>query len=599
MSSGQAIRLANGMPYSRRRAFGALACRQPVEPLRLTNIPSWGIMALTPQLTDRGDQTIRITSDAGAHANTLVGRVAHQGKNLRAQQALGEETMSTKRSSFRKLLPLVTTLFLMLPLLFALAAPVSAAGTIRVDGDAAGCVNSSGQSNPYGVVYCKIQDAVTDASPGDTIHVYPRTGPYTESVNLSDMDPEGDLTLVTVSAAGVPTPGTAEVHYGGPQAEIRTATAFDGDVTIDGFVVYSEASGIDVEVESPGSADSNLVIRNVTANGTGAHGIEAEADGDVTITNCQANNNTAGGKNGIMVYDTGGDVTILNCEASGNTGTGIWVSNVDGTVTIRNCTASSNTGTNFEDGGIAVTRANGAVSITNCTANGNTRVGFFADALDGALQISSCVFTGNEVGVLFHELSEADQVLVNESIICGNAYGLGADLTASIGAEGNWWGCTTGPNTSGCDSVIGDGPGDATPWIDTVTASASVDPAVAGQPTVVSFQFSGGPPAVYLGEGPGDLHGDDPTFIVTTDNGTVIDPGFINAPQGVLAATLIPAFGGTATVTLVGPCGLDEQIVLGVQAAAADFVPEPGSVVLLTSGLVGLAGYARLRLRKK
>jgi len=99
--------------------------------------------------------------------------------------------MSTKRPGFRKLLPLGTTLVLMLPLLFALAAPVSAAGTIRVDGDAAGCVNSSGQGDPYGVVYCKIQDAVTDASPGDTIHVYPRIGPYNESVNLSDMDPEG------------------------------------------------------------------------------------------------------------------------------------------------------------------------------------------------------------------------------------------------------------------------------------------------------------------------------------------------------------------------------------------------------------------------
>jgi hypothetical protein len=52
-------------------------------------------------------------------------------------------------------------------------------------------------------------------------------------------------------------------------------------------------------------------------------------------------------------------------------------------------------------------------------------------------------------------------------------------------------------------------------------------------------------------------------------------------------------------VTVVGPCGPDEQIVLGVQAAAADFVPEPGSVVLLASGLMGLAGYAGLRFRRK
>ena len=53
-------------------------------------------------------------------------------------------------------------------------------------------------------------------------------------------------------------------------------------------------------------------------------------------------------------------------------------------------------------------------------------------------------------------------------------------------------------------------------------------------------------------------------------------------------------------VTVTGPCGLGElegaAAVLGV---GAEFVPEPGTVLLLGSGLMGLAGYAGLRLRRR
>ncbi|HUS69258.1 MAG TPA: right-handed parallel beta-helix repeat-containing protein, partial [Anaerolineae bacterium] len=454
--------------------------------------------------------------------------------------------MSRKRSGLGKCLVLIGVLALVVPLLFALATPVSAA-TLRVNNGVA-CDDVTG--NPY----CTIQAAVNKAQPGDTIYVYP--GNYDESVNLSLMDPDGDLTLVTVNAAGVPTPGTVTVEDQGGDSEIYTGVvpAFDGDLTIDGFNVHSMDPAINVAV----SGDHDVEIRNVTATNVHDDGIRVWAEsGDVTITNCTASNNEGAG---ILVWNTSGEVTITDCTANDNGagapfpgGPGIVVVAVKGDVLISNCTANNNVcssnnrvhheGNSWCGYGVWLEYPQGEVSISNCTMKGNSVAGAGAGWPSGAVSITASVLEGNLIGVM--GLNPAAGMLVNGSIVCGNtSYGLYVTEAGSVNAEGNWWGCAAGPGDAGCDPIVSTGPTvDHTPWIDTITGSASADPATVGSPTNITFRFSGGPPAVYLGQGPGDLRGPAP-FTVSTDNGVVTSSGFIGDTEGRLTATLTPAHAG-------------------------------------------------------
>ena len=97
-------------------------------------------------------------------------------------------------------------------------------------------VSKVGFCNDNSPCHTTINAAVAAAAVGDTIYVFP--GTYSETVNLSQMTTEGNITLITVDATGTPKKGTVTVSPSAGPA-FFTGAVFGGNVTINGFIVTS------------------------------------------------------------------------------------------------------------------------------------------------------------------------------------------------------------------------------------------------------------------------------------------------------------------------------------------------------------------------
>ena len=447
-------------------------------------------------------------------------------------------------------------------------------------------VDPAGTCNGLTPCYTGLGLAVAAAIPGDGICLFP--GTYAESVDLSTMGTPGDLGLATLNASGTPTPGTATVNPTTGPAIYNSVDPFPGNLYMDGLnLTTPDEDGLEISVEQ------HIILQNLTASDNFDDGFDVyQVQGNVVMTDCLALNN---GDVGIGVWAAVGNVSITGSEANGNGGHGIWVGETQGHVAISDCTANGNGGGAFTDG-LHVEDTGGSVSIERCTASGQngpldndglevnttggnvlvrqvTAIGNAEDGLDvwdigGTLTVEAVVsqdHSEDDVWLHVAGLSPA----VNGSILCeGGISGVSLAYETTVDAEGNWWGCAAGPGNPGCTIAEElQGTIDYDPWIDTISATATVDPVDAGQPTVIRFQFSGGGETVFLGQGPGDPNG-TPPFRLTTNNGTLTGSGatratvyeFVNQPDGILEVTLVPTWGGTATVTLDGPCGLDSSI---------------------------------------
>ena len=247
------------------------------------------------------------------------------------------------------------------------------AGTIQVDVNDGGCV-ASPQGDPYSVVYCSIQDAIDDATAGDTINV--AAGTYDEQVvidkNLT-LQGAGDSTIIQPSATTVQNMNTY-MYFGLDFAPVvyaeGTSSVTIQELKIDGsqagtfpigtdryvglFLVGTDATVDHVTsinfLNYPGSnlgynmyvnADSKTVsveVDTCSISGVGRGGIQCVGDGlttnihDCTATGPGVRHSGEWIANGILIWD-GATGTIVDNTVSdfAYDGTGWCAQGIDGT----------------------------------------------------------------------------------------------------------------------------------------------------------------------------------------------------------------------------------------------------------------------------
>ena len=156
---------------------------------------------------------------------------------------------------------------------------------IVVDQTDPDCVGSSGQPDPYAVVYCHIQDAITDASAGDTILVRPAVYPeyinfLGKAITLTNVDPTDPDTVAatvidasTYSDVSVVTFGSLE----GPDSVIRGFKITGGSGSSHyGGGIYCYTDVHDYVTTSP-TIEYCVIEGNTATYGAGVALIQSEA----------------------------------------------------------------------------------------------------------------------------------------------------------------------------------------------------------------------------------------------------------------------------------------------------------------------------------
>jgi large repetitive protein len=257
-----------------------------------------------------------------------------------------------------------------------------------------------------------------------------------------------DATLtggVTNSISGLTITGGKDDTFGGAGIIAGSnLNATSDSLTLTNVVV----TGNHTNVASPG-----------TTNHTGG-GIQFEG-GKLTITNSTISNNSAGSSAGSGLYYLANgaaspeSLTITNTTFSGNSDVNSSGSNaavnggalaLSGTpssiYTVTNSqftgnTVTANAGSGSPVGG-AIYEQSGQLTVTGSTFTSNSVSGGSASPAGGAIDV-----VGSAVANLHYDR------------FTGNSAPTGSAVAAAptVNATDNWWGCSTGPGTAGCDTT--------------------------------------------------------------------------------------------------------------------------------------------------
>jgi hypothetical protein len=327
---------------------------------------------------------------------------------------------------------------------------------------------------------------------------YGNTQPVTINV------PAGHYTLTSGELAPGKVSGSNISIVGAGSA----STIIDGNhasrvLNIDGPTVGGVTTSIS-GVTITNGADSTFGGAGVLAGS----GTQASTD-SLTVSNTVISNNvadaatpTATNKPGGGLAMEGGVLTLTNVTVTGNSisssaGSGVYYqafgTATPQSVSITGSTFSGNSVVNSntvgQNGGALAFVAGGALNnvytVSNSSFTGNTvssntgeqAVGAAIYEQSGDLTVTGSTFTSNSLGgsgaLGGSILYTADTATLHYNRMVGNI-GTGGVMTNSsttVNATENWWGCNTGPNTTGCETTSGTGITAAPRLVLTATAS--------------------------------------------------------------------------------------------------------------------------------
>lgn len=419
-----------------------------------------------------------------------------------------------------------------------------------------------------------LSQAVTLADIGGIVRVADGTYPGSVTINKS-------LTLQGTQA------GVDARTRTGSESAIGTINIGASNVAIDGFTL----DGSRVKVNSPdASILSGIVVENNIFDGYTSVGLPTYAAGDIRVqqnlfTGAAANSEAiqiksdaahSGGCNGSQVLDNafiggtnnGGADVNFSCTGSNSS-----------SVTVSNNTSHLNSG------GSSFVAFSGVTDGISVSGNSGTTSGstiFFFGAVSGTADISGNAFTngaGSAVSIHGADIT-SDPVNTGAFNITGNrfaansgginvatgALGTGAQIQAhfneitvtganavsnststTIDATNNWWGCNSGPNTTGCGATVG--PATTDPWL---TLTISADPS-----TIAPLGYPGNSSAIDASltinsngddtSAMGHVYDGTPVTFATTDGTLMLTNGL--TADGV-ASTLLTATGAPSSATV-------------------------------------------------